>query len=70
MKELVKKLKQLQNFDIKLEGDIDEILDNPSSWAEKFAEEQIMNFVPNYIEAKKYGVDFAKKIVKLEQDET
>ena len=70
MKKLVKKLKKLQDFDIVLEGDVDEILDNPSSWAEKFAEKQIMEFVPNYMQAKKIGVEFAKKIVKLEQDET
>tara|TARA_R100000808_G_C2148375_1_gene156518 strand:- start:1947 stop:2048 length:102 start_codon:yes stop_codon:yes gene_type:complete len=29
-----------------------------------------MEFVPNYMQAKKIGVEFAKKIVKLEQDET
>ena len=69
MKELVKKLKELQNFDVKLEGDIDEILDNPSSWAEKIAEKEIMDNIPNYMEAKKIGVEFAEKIVKLDQDE-
>lgn len=69
MKELVKKLKILQDFDVKLEGDIDEILDNPSSWAEKIAEKEIMGNIPNYMEAKKIGVEFAEKIVKLDQDE-
>ena len=69
LKELVKKLKILQDFDVKLEGDIDEILDNPSSWAEKIAEKEIMGNIPNYMEAKKIGVEFAEKIVKLDQDE-
>ena len=69
MKELVKKLKELQDFDIKLEGDIEEIIDNPSTWAEKAAEKALMDNIPTYNKAKKIGVEFAKKIVKLEQDE-
>ena len=69
MKELVKKLKALQNFDIILKGDIEEVLDNPSSWAEKVAEKSLMENIPIYNKAKKIGVEFAKKIVKLEQDE-
>ena len=70
LKELVKKLKQLQDFNIKLEGDIEEIQDNPSSWAEKTAEAEIIKNLPRYRQAKKLGVDFAKKISKLDQDET
>tara|TARA_R100000808_G_scaffold24614_1_gene57184 strand:- start:1837 stop:2031 length:195 start_codon:yes stop_codon:yes gene_type:complete len=58
----VKSLKELLKFDIALKGDINEILDNPQEWAEKFAEEVILDNLDIYRKAKKMGEDFANEI--------
>ena len=64
MKQHVKQLKELQNFNISLEGDIETILDNPREWAEKVAEDIIMKEMPRYSKAKNLGEKFARKIVE------
>ena len=62
MRRHVKRLKELHNFDITIEGDIKEILADPSAWAEKFAEDAIMKEVPRYLKAKTLGENFAREI--------
>ncbi len=62
MRKHVKSLKELLKFDIALKGDINEILDNPQEWAEKFAEEVILDNLDIYRKAKKMGEDFANEI--------
>ena len=58
----MKQLKELQNFDITLEGDIKNIIDNPQEWAEQIAEEVIMKEMPRYLKAKTLGENFAREI--------
>ena len=58
----MKQLKELHNFDITIEGDIKEILADPSAWAEKFAESAILKEVPRYLKAKNLGENFAREI--------
>ena len=58
----MKQLKELHNFDITIEGDIKEILADPSACAEKFAEDAIMKEVPRYLKAKTLGENFAREI--------
>ena len=58
----MKSLKDLLNFDISLEGSIEDILDDPSGWAEQFAEKAIIKEIPRYQKAKKLGEAFANKI--------
>ena len=58
----MKQLKELQQFDIALEGDIKEIIENPQEWAEQFAEDVIMKEVPRYLKAKNLGENFAREI--------
>jgi len=59
----VKLLKELhQSLDIKLEGDIKEIIADPGAWAEKFAESAILKEVPRYLKAKTLGENFAREI--------
>ena len=58
----MKQLKELHNFDIMLEGDIKEIIADPSAWAEKFAEDAVMKEVPRYLKAKTLGENFAREI--------
>ncbi len=58
----MKQLKELQNFSIDLEGNIDDIIENPAQWAEEFAEKAIIAELPRYRKAKKLGEDFANEI--------
>ena len=63
LKRLVKQLKELhQSLEINLEGDIEDIMANPQEWAEKFAEDAIVNEVPRYLRAKTLGENFAREI--------
>ena len=58
----MKQLKELHNFNISLEGDIEEIIENPQAWAEQFAESAILQEVPRYLKAKNLGEKFAREI--------
>ena len=58
----MKQLKDLQQFDIALEGDIKEIIKDPQGWAEQFAEKAIMEKLSLYQKAKKLGENFAREI--------
>ena len=58
----MKQLKELHNFNISLEGDIKEIIADPSAWAEEFAESVIVKEVPRYLKAKTLGENFAREI--------
>jgi hypothetical protein len=62
LKQLVKQLKELQKFDIALEGSIEDIIENPQEWAENFAEEVIMKEMPRYLKARTLGENFAREI--------
>ena len=58
----MKQLKELQQFDIALSGNIKEIIENPQEWAEEFAENAILEKLPLYQKAKNLGEDFAREI--------
>ena len=58
----MKQLKELHQFDIALEGNIKEIIADPSAWAEQFAEDTLMKEVPRYLKAKNLGEKFAREI--------
>ena len=58
----MKRLKELHNFDITIEGDIKEIIADPGAWAEKFAESAILKEVPRYLKAETLGENFAREI--------
>ena len=57
-----KKLKNLNKFDVEFEGNIEDIIENPKEWAEKFAEKTVVENIPRYLEAKKLGKEFADEI--------
>ena len=59
-----KKLKKLNKFDIEFEGNVEDIIENPKEWAEKFAEKTVVENIPRYLEAKKLGKEFADDINK------
>ncbi len=58
----MKQLKELQDFNIELTGNIEDIMENPQEWAEKFAENAIVKELPRYQKAKNYGAKFAEEI--------
>ena len=62
LKKHAKSLRELLKFDIALTGEIGDILDNPQEWAEKFAEDAILEELPRYRKAKKMGEKFAREI--------
>ena len=62
MIEFAKKLKSLNKFDIKLEGNVKDIIKKPKEWAKKIAEQSIIENIPRYIKAKKLGKEFADGI--------
>ena len=62
MIEYAKKLKELNKFNVEFEGNVANIIENPKEWAEKFAEQAIIQNIPRYLEAKVLGQEFADEI--------
>ena len=62
MIEYAKKLKELNKFDIKFEGNIQSIIESPREWAELFAEKVVVENIPRYMNAKELGREFADDI--------
>ena len=62
MIKFVKKLKALHKFDIELEGNIEDIMENPKEWAEKMAESAILSNLDRYIEARELGKEFSDEV--------
>ncbi len=62
MIEYAKKLKALNKFDIKLEGNIQSIMENPREWAELHAEKVVVENIPRYMNAKELGKEFADEV--------
>ena len=62
MIKFVKKLKNLHKFDIELEGNIEDIMENPKEWAEKMAESAILSNLDRYIEARELGKEFSDEV--------
>ena len=62
MKQFVIKLKDLNKFDITLEGIIEEVIIDPKAWAEKVGQEFLVKESHRIKEAKKLGEEFANQI--------
>lgn len=62
MIKFVKKLKDLHKFDIELEGNIEDIMENPKEWAEKMAESAILSNLDRYIKARELGKEFSDEV--------
>ena len=62
MKQFVVKLKDLNKFDLELEGDIEEVLADTRALAEQTAQDLLAKEAYRIKEAKQLGEDFANKI--------
>ena len=63
MLKLVKELREINNFEIELpQDDIDVIIQDPKAWAENFAENIIIKFIPEFLKAKKLGKELAERL--------
>ena len=62
MKQFVIKLKDLNKFDLEVEGNIEEIIANPKAWAERIGEDLLAKEAFRIKEAKKLGEEFGNKI--------
>ena len=63
MKQFVIKLKDLNRFDLNLEGNIEEVLANPRAWAEKIGQEMLVKESSRIKKAKKLGEEFANVLI-------
>ena len=62
MKQFVLKLKDLNKFDLELEGIIEEVIIDPKAWAEKIGESLLAKEAFRIKKAKKLGEEFGKSI--------
>lgn len=60
--ESVRKLDKINDIEVNLEGDLEEIIDDPELWAERQAERILFDNVENYLEAKELGEEFWDEI--------
>ena len=58
MKGFVKQVKQLHDFDIDIDGDISEIIEDPKAWATKIAEQMIIKNAKRISAARKLGEEW------------
>ncbi len=54
----VRELDKINNLEVKFQGTIQEIINNPERWAEKQAERILFENENKYLQAKKLGKEF------------
>ncbi len=62
MKQFVIKLKDLSRINLELKGNIEEVLNDPKSWAESISEALLAKEAYRIKNAKKLGEEFAKNV--------
>ena len=62
LRESVSKIKDLNKFDIDIDGDIAEIIEDPKAWAEKITNKILLQNVNRIMKARKLGEEFGKTI--------
>ena len=63
MRESVSKIKDLNKFDIDIDGDISEIIADPKTWGESIANKILLENVNRIMKSRKLGEEFGKKIL-------
>ena len=65
-KDFVAEQKQLNEFEIReLDTTIDQILENPEKFGQDFVENNLSRSFKRILEAKKLGMDFAKRNIQI-----
>ena len=59
----VSKIKDLNKFDIDIDGDIAEIIEDAKVWAEKITNKILLQNVNRITKARKLGEDFGKTLL-------
>ena len=60
--ESVRKLDKINDIEVNLEGDLEDIIDDPELWAEKQAERILFDNIETYLDAKELGEEFWDEI--------
>ena len=63
LRESVSKIKDLNKFDIDIDGDISEIIADPKTWAESIVNKILLENVNRIMKARKLGEEFGKKLL-------
>ena len=58
----MRKLDKINNVEVDLDGNIEDIIDDPVAWGEKQVERIILQYQDKYFEAKKLGEDFWNEV--------
>ena len=58
----MRKLDKINNVEVDLDGNIEDIIDDPVAWGEKQVEKIILQYQDKYFEAKKLGEDFWNEV--------
>ena len=64
LRESVSKIKDLNKFDIDIDGDIAEIIEDPKVWAEKITNKILLQNVNRIMKARKLGEEFGTRLTK------
>jgi len=63
LRESVSKIKDLNKFDIDIDGDISEIIADPKTWAESIVNKILLENVNRSMKARKLGEEFGKRLL-------
>jgi hypothetical protein len=64
----VRKLDKINDIEIELEGNIEEIIEDPVAWGERQVERLILQHQKQYFEAKKLGEEFWSEVRNKSRD--
>ena len=63
LRESVSKIKDLNKFDIDIDGDISDIIADPKAWGESIANKILLQNVNRIMKARKLGEEFGESII-------
>ena len=63
LRESVSKIKDLNKFDIDIDGNISEIIADPKTWAESIVNKILLENVNRIMKARKLGEEFGKRLL-------
>ena len=63
LRKSVSKIKDLNKFDIDIDGNISEIIADPKTWAESIVNKILLENVNRIMKARKLGEEFGKRLL-------